>query len=229
MNGARRPPIVRDAGDVALLVIGAVVFTACALLIDKHHVSRAETDVFRAVNDPTLAPFVLVWPIMQLGNFLVVPVAAAVAAAFRRWRLALSLLIAGVVAYEVAGEVVRRLFERGRPPALLDDVHIRGTAAGGLGFVSGHVAVITALAVVAWPYVGRTGRVIAIVAPVVVAVARMYVGAHFPLDVVGGAAVGLIVGAAVRLALGHPATGRPRDASDRVPAQSRRAKPWPNA
>jgi membrane-associated phospholipid phosphatase len=173
-------------------------------------------------------PFVLVWPIMQLGNFLVVPVAAAVALAFRKWRLALGLLVAGVAAYELAADVVRRLFERGRPPALLTDVDIRGAAAGGLGFVSGHVAVITALAVVAWPYLGRTGRVIAIVAPVVVAVARMYVGAHFPLDVVGGAALGLLVGGAVRLALGHPATNCAIDATDRVPAQPRRAKPWPN-
>jgi undecaprenyl-diphosphatase len=32
--------------------------------------------------------------------------------------------------------------------------------------------------------------------------ARMYVGAHLPLDMVGGAALGLATGAAVRLALG---------------------------
>jgi membrane-associated phospholipid phosphatase len=33
---------------------------------------------------------------------------------------------------------------------------------------------------------------------------RMYVGAHLPLDMVGGAALGLAVGAAVRLLLGVP-------------------------
>jgi glycosyltransferase 2 family protein len=34
---------------------------------------------------------------------------------------------------------------------------------------------------------------------------RMYVGAHLPLDMVGGAALGLAVGALVRLLLGVPA------------------------
>jgi undecaprenyl-diphosphatase len=218
-----------DAGGLTLLVIGAACLALCALPIDPHHVSDAEADVFRAVNDPTLAPFVAVRPIMQLGNFLVVAVAVAAAAAFRKWWLALGLLVAGVAANELAADVIRRLVERARPPRLLPDVHIRGAAAGGLGFVSGHVAVITALAVVAWPYLGRAGRVIAILAPVVVAVARMNVGAHFPLDVAGGAALGLAVGGAVPLALGYVRTARPADELDRVPANTRRAKPWPSA
>ena len=219
MTGRR---LVPDPGALALLVIGAVALTLCALPIDRHRVSDAEVDVFRAVNDPTLAPFVVVWPIMQLGNFLVVPVAAAVAAAFRKWWLALGLLVAGLVAYELAADVVRGLVERGRPPALLPDVHIRGSAAGGLGFVSGHVAVITTLAVVAWPYLGRIGRVIAILVPVVVAVARVNVGAHFPLDVAGGAALGLAVGGAVRLALGYLSARRRAGESARIPASTRR-------
>jgi hypothetical protein len=36
---------------------------------------------------------------------------------------------------------------------------------------------------------------------------RIYVGAHLPLDMVGGAALGIAVGALVRLALGVPAPG----------------------
>ena len=40
---------------------------------------------------------------------------------------------------------------------------------------------------------------------VAVCLARVYVGAHLPLDIVGGAALGLAVGGAVRLMLGHPA------------------------
>jgi undecaprenyl-diphosphatase len=41
----------------------------------------------------------------------------------------------------------------------------------------------------------------------------MYVGAHLPLDMVGGAALGLAVGACVRILLGVPA-----QAADRPPA-----------
>ena len=42
---------------------------------------------------------------------------------------------------------------------------------------------------------------------------RIYVGAHLPLDMVGGAALGVAVGALVRLALGVP-TGPPDPADD---------------
>jgi membrane-associated phospholipid phosphatase len=46
---------------------------------------------------------------------------------------------------------------------------------------------------------------------------RMYVGAHLPLDMVGGAALGVAVGALVRLLLGVPARG-PDPAGDAAAA-----------
>lgn len=191
-------------------VIGIGLFTVCALLIERHHVSGTEEALFRAVNDHTVVPFAVVWPIMQLGNFLVIPVAAAVAAAFRRWWLALQLLVGGVTAYLLAADVVRRVVVRGRPASLLPDVQIRGTAPLGLGFVSGHVAVATALAVLALPYLGGRGRVLVVLAACLVALARMYVGAHLPLDVIGGAGLGLAVAGAVQLLI---AMARPQQRS----------------
>ena len=46
-----------------------------------------------------------------------------------------------------------------------------------------------------WIVVGAAGFV---------CLARMYVGAHLPLDVVGGAALGVAVGAIARLGFGRP-------------------------
>jgi undecaprenyl-diphosphatase len=191
--------------DLALLVLGVVVLTATASVIHQHRVSAAETAVFRAINDHTVVPFVVAWPVMQLGNFFVIPVAALAAAATRRWRLSLGLLIGGLAAYLLAADLVRRHVERGRPASLLDDVHVRGAPAHGLGFVSGHTAVATALAAIAWPYLGRRWRAVVVIAAVLVALARVYVGAHLPLDVLGGAALGLAVAGLVRLILGRPA------------------------
>jgi membrane-associated phospholipid phosphatase len=112
--------------------------------------------------------------------------------------------VAGGVAYVLA-KVVKHYVPRGRPNALLDDVVIRGAEADGIGFVSGHIATVTALALVAWPWLPRWGRWVAGAGAAVVFLSRIYVGAHLPLDMVGGAALGLAVGAAVRLLLGVPA------------------------
>ncbi len=150
-----------------------------------------------------MLPFTVVWTVMQLGNFLAVPAVALVAMAAGRWRLGIGMLVGGVVTYYLA-KVVKQIVERGRPASVLDDVHIRGTASLGRGYVSGHAAVVTLLVVLAWPYLGRRGRIAAVALALFVCLARVYVGAHLPLDIGGGAALGLAVAGAVRLLLGRP-------------------------
>jgi undecaprenyl-diphosphatase len=199
------PParIVRGMSDAALAVGGAALLVLVAQAVDPAHVPDSEAAVFRVLNGTTVLPFVLVWPVMQLGNVLVVPAATLLAAAFRRWRLALELLVAGAGTY-IGAKVVKGIWPRGRPAGLLSDVVIRGAAAQGRGFISGHAATLTALAVVAWPWLGRRGRIAVGVVVVVVCLTRVYVGAHLPLDVVGGAALGIAVGGSVRLLMGRP-------------------------
>jgi membrane-associated phospholipid phosphatase len=195
--------LVRRPRDVGLVVVGTAVLLLAAQPVHPDSVSDVEKAVFSALNSTTVLPFVVVWPFMQLGNIVVVPCAAAVAAAYRRWRLAGGLLLAGAGVYFLAKQV-KGVWPRGRPPGLLSDVVIRGTAALGRGFVSGHAAVVTALVVVAWPWLNRTGRVVCASLAGAVCCARVYVGAHLPLDVLGGAALGLAVAGVVRLVLGHP-------------------------
>lgn len=196
--------IDRGRSDVVLVVLGCGVLLLAAWPVDAGGVPDAEAAVFRVLNGTTVLPFVVVWPVMQLGNVVVVPVSAFLAAAFRRWRLAAELLVAGTATY-LAAKVVKGIWPRGRPDGLLADVVIRGDAALGRGFVSGHAATLAALATVAWPWLGPRGRVVVVVLVVVVCLTRVYVGAHLPLDVVGGAALGLAIGGLVRLVLGRPA------------------------
>ena len=201
---SRPAAIGRGWPEIWLVVTGAAVLVLAALPIDADRVGEAETTVFRVLNGTTVLPFVLVWPVMQLGNVLVVPASAAVAAALRRWRLAGELLVAGAATYLLA-KVVKGVVTRGRPDGLLDDVVIRGADALGRGFVSGHAATLTALAAVAWPWLGRRGRIVVAVLVTVVCLTRVYVGAHLPLDVVGAAGLGLAVAGVVRLVMGRPA------------------------
>jgi undecaprenyl-diphosphatase len=196
--------MVRTRGDVVLLVGGTVLLVLSALPVRRHSISGLEAHVFHAINTHTVLPFVVVWPIMQLGNIGAVPIAAAVAAILRKWRLAAGILLGGLVTYFLA-KVVKKIVVRGRPPDLVDDVRTRGAAALGRGYVSGHAAVVTLLVTLTWPYLSRNGRIVAVALAVAVCLARVYVGAHLPLDIVGGAALGLAVGGAVRLMLGHPA------------------------
>ncbi len=200
---ASRPAVTRGLPDVALVVVGLVALLLASLPVDAREVSSAEAGAFVVLNGTTVLPFVVVWPVMQLGNVLVVPASALVAAGFRQWRLAVELLVAGLGTY-VAAKVVKGIWPRGRPDDLLADVVVRGAAALGRGFVSGHAATLTALAVVAWPWLGHRGRIVVAVLVTVVCLSRVYVGAHLPLDVLGGAALGLAVGGAVRLVMGHP-------------------------
>jgi membrane-associated phospholipid phosphatase len=194
----------RRPSDLIWLAAGVVVLVLCALPVRVDRVEPLEADAFRLINDLPSLPFPVVWVPMQLGNFLVVPAAVLAALAFRRWRLAGGLALAGAGVYVLA-KVVKRFVERGRPRALVEDVVVRGAEPHGLGFVSGHIAVVTSLAFVAWPWLPRWGRWAAGAAVVAVFLTRMYVGAHLPLDMVGGAALGLAVGALVRLLLGVPA------------------------
>jgi membrane-associated phospholipid phosphatase len=114
--------------------------------------------------------------------------------------------LSGLLAWLLA-KVVKMIIERGRPAELIDEVVLRHAPAVGNGYISGHAAVAVALAAVAAPYLSRRIRFLAWTLAGQVCVARVHVGAHFPLDVIGGAAFGLAIGSIVNLVLGVPQRG----------------------
>jgi membrane-associated phospholipid phosphatase len=140
---------------------------------------------------------------MQLGNVLVLPLCALVAAVTRRVRLAVGLLVGGLAAYVLA-KVVKAVVERPRPAELLDDVVVRGPHVSDHGSVSGHATVASVAVVLLLAYVSPRRRWLLVALAVLVALARVYVGAHLPLDVVGGAALDVAVGCAAHAVLGRP-------------------------
>jgi membrane-associated phospholipid phosphatase len=183
---------VRPAGTA----LGVAVLWSVGRHVQRDAVGPRERAVFARVNglpDTLAAP---AWLVMQAGTIGAVPVAAGLAAASGRQAVAGRLLVAGTSAWLLA-KAVKRGYGRPRPDQLLPTACCRGAAAAGTGYVSGHAAVATALAAVAAPELPPRARLGAAAGALLVGVARMYVGAHLPLDVVGGAALGLAVGSAV--------------------------------
>jgi membrane-associated phospholipid phosphatase len=204
VRGVRsRFTVVRCPRDALIAVVGAALLVVSALPVDRFRVSPWEVEVFRLINDRTVLPFAAVWVVMQLGNMLVIPASALVAAVLRRFRLALGILVGGLATYYLA-KVIKDIVVRGRPGSLMPDVELRGAGALGRGFISGHAAVVTFIAVLAWPWLGRRMRIAVAIVVGVVCLTRVYVGAHLPLDVIGGAALGLTIAGVVRLLLGRP-------------------------
>jgi membrane-associated phospholipid phosphatase len=171
---------------------GVAGLAATLVPIRRDSIGRWERLTFRLVNGLPDRLYWPAWPVMQLGALAAAPATAGAALLAGNRRLAGRLLSGGTAAWALA-KVVKALVRRGRPAALLPDVRSRGREASGLGYISGHAAVATALTAAAYPDLGRRGRRVAMGLASVVGVSRVYVGAHLPLDVAGGVALGLLV------------------------------------
>lgn len=188
------PPVKPAA--VALLVLGAA--TALAAGGDA---PGWEGALLGPVNDLPDGLRPALEPVMVLGTFVAPFAVAAVAGALTRAvRPAADVVMAGLVAYWAA-LAVKALVSRERPGVLLDDVHVRDPDADGFGFVSGHASVAVAIATALVPFLPRWGQVAAVAVAALVSSARLYEGVHLPLDVVGGAAVGVLSALATRALL----------------------------
>ena len=146
-----------------------------------------------------------IWPFMQFGVFATIPILIVVALVMRRTRLAAAMVVGGIGVYFLA-KVAKGWVDRDRPAALLADVTggREAFASGSLGYPSGHAAVAAAVAVILTPYLEARWRWLPLVLIAIVFIGRLYVGAHLPLDLIGGAALGVAAGCAANLIVGVP-------------------------
>ena len=182
---------LRMTGALGVLTIGG--------LIAARGVPTWEASTFERVNQLPDAFYPVLWPIMQLGS-VAVALGMAVIAGWRTRRTSVGVCtLAAVGMTWLVAKYVKHLVGRDRPFGVGLQVHLRDHATYGLGYVSGHAAIAAALYTMIVPHLRRPYRPIAAVLALTVCFARVYSGAHLPLDVVGGAAVGMIIGEAFRV------------------------------
>jgi membrane-associated phospholipid phosphatase len=160
----------------------------------------AEQRVFRAVNGWPNWLFVVLWLPMQLGNLVVgTLVGIVVTLAAGDWGAAIAVLVAMLLKL-VTERVIRHQFAdsmlaRRRPGTSMPGAILRGDVPmDGPSFPSGHVLLVAAMAGVVSGALPWWLDLVAYALAVIVAIGRVYVGAHNPLDVTAGFGAGVAIG-----------------------------------
>lgn len=136
----------------------------------------------------------LFWLITQLGSAWMILVLSLAAVIKGIRGLAYKVILNGAITY-IAVEYLKTVVGRPRPAVFYGWIHPRELFAIGNGFPSGHTAIATVLALTVMPYLPKRYYFVVPLWIVGVAVSRMYLGVHAPLDVIGGAALGIVVAA----------------------------------
>jgi glycosyltransferase 2 family protein len=176
---------------LARVGVGVGLLAGSWLALRDGPISVREERLFRAINDLPDTIRTPVRAVMQAGTFVTVPIAAGAAALAGRRRLAARLLVGGTAAW-FGAKAVKPLGGRDRPAGLLDRVHLREGIEGDLGWVSGHAAVSTTLALIAADALPAAAPALAAVVAAT-GFGRIYVGAHLPHDVIGGVGLGAVI------------------------------------
>lgn len=172
------------------LGLAAALFAAATLLSREPAISDWEAHIFDAIY--TLPSWLhgFFYVITQFGSIYVFFILAAFYIAKKHYHIVIRLLMAGSLAYLLAG-FAKSVWGRARPEDMLPNI-IALDVTQGPGFPSGHTALAVALALTIGHYLPRKYHWIPVVWIVGVALSRIYLGVHLPLDIIGGFAIGLI-------------------------------------
>lgn len=187
---------------LAVAIVACIVFLLLGVLVRYSFLRTFDLDVTRELQKGNWPPLVaLMVALTYTGSPAVVPV-VGVLAAFGLYRAVLpraaGLALLSLLAIPI-DTVLKTFWDRARPDAEI--VHVAVKTAG-TSFPSGHAmgstAFYGALAALAWIHIeDRRTRFVAVglLCALIVGIcaSRVYLGAHWLSDVVGGGAVGLLV------------------------------------
>jgi membrane-associated phospholipid phosphatase len=137
----------------------------------------------------------LMWAATQIGNMVFAIVLATVSYFFINRRFAIGLMLGVLTAWLVV-ETIKAITDRSRPFNLLRETRIIGWREPGLSYPSGHTTqtfFIMSLLISQFHMPPLVATILYGIAAFV-GFTRIYVGAHYPRDVLAGAILGLAWG-----------------------------------
>lgn len=180
------------------LVVLLMIFSLLTLSLLWSAGQRLDTWAFMLFNLRGFHPFWLdrlMWVATQIGNGMV-GILLGVFLYFADYRrLAVELLL-GILSLWLIVEMIKALVERTRPFLVLEGARIIGWRERGKSFPSGHTAQAFFMTTLLSHYfqAGALLSGVLMATAVLVGLTRIYVGAHYPRDVIGGAILGSVWG-----------------------------------
>ncbi len=174
------------------ILIAAGLLLLTAFIASNHKISTLEETVFRFIYDwpAWLKNIMLI--ITFTGSSWMVVLLTVYFFAKTRIKLAFLTIVISLISYS-SSEIIKIIIGRPRPFKILANVHTREMFITGNGFPSGHTTLVVALGLLFANFLPDKFKVLLIIWAVLVAVSRIYLGVHAPLDILGGASLGYII------------------------------------
>lgn len=207
-----RQSLVQGFFEQRSLVVLLLVFNLLTLSLLWSAGQRLDISIFMLFNLRGYHPLWLdrlMWAVTQFGNGFVGLLLSVILYFVGRRRLAVEMLL-GILSLWLAVELVKAMVERTRPFLALEGARIIGWRERGKSFPSGHTAqaffMTTLLAQHFQVHVLIGGMLYGLAATV--ALTRIYVGAHYPRDVIAGAVLGSVWGILTGVVESYLSTGQ---------------------
>jgi len=196
----RRPP--QRGTALWIGVVAACVLAVSAILAVRPRAEELQRGFVEWMNDPPqpvaalLAianPFLRPVPLTVVSVLLLYWIFVAARSRAEQYHIVRATVVAFIIA-EGLGSLMKELAQQPRPLAVIPglDAHGYPRDPNGNAFPSTHTAITVALVAALWPWMDNRRRVVGVVFAVLIGLNRIYIGAHWPLDIVGGAAVGMV-------------------------------------